>query len=233
MRAAAAVWIVGTVVTLGCATGNGQLSTELRELGEFDSLEATQGLQVTVEQGEPASVAIRTDENLLPTVETSIRNGKLHLGIWHSQWVFPSQGVQVRVVTPRVSRVEATSASSVRLDGVSQAELSVEADSSALIELRGLQVERLTAAAESAARVILEGSADSLEASSTATATFTAGELQARVVRLDASSASGGVVRATEEITGTVDSGAAFVIRGNPARRLIEVESGGQVRYGE
>lgn len=215
----------------GCGVGNGEIASETRELGEIHALEATQGIRVTVEYGEPAMVSVRTDENLLSMVETRESGGKLRVGIAHGQWAFSTGAVSVTVVTPRLDAVEATSSASVRLGGAVQPELQAKATSGARIELLGLQVDRLVAESTSDATLIAKGSADLFQASSTSGSNISAAELQAREVILDATSMSRASVTATSIVRGEVDSGASVVVRGHPETIALDIESGGAVRY--
>lgn len=223
----AAMW------AMSCGIGNGQRTTQEREAGDFDAILATQAVMVSVRYGEPVSITVEADENLLPMVETSIEGGRLHAGIRNDRWVVGAHGVRVRVVTPKLARVEATSSALVQVEGGTQPDFYAKADSSSRVEVRGLQVERLTGIAESGAQLVLEGNAGTFDARSTASANLAAGELRAGRVHLEATSLSTGVVNAIDELSGTVDSGAYFTVRGNPPRNSIRVESGAQVSYGE
>lgn len=216
---------------MGCGVGNGERVTDSRTVGEFKTVQATQGLVVSVTVGEPASVSVEADSNLMPFITSVVVGDTLRLGLVPGTWVTSAEPTRVTVVTPVLTGVEATSAASVKAEVGATPDFSAAATSSARVEVVGLQAERLRASATSSARLVLSGQAASLDAHATSTAMLALADLRAGTVQLDATSGSKGVVVATEEVAGSVDSGAFFVVRGSPARRSLSVESGATVNY--
>ena len=97
---------------LGGIRGNGHIVTESRQIQEFTSVEAEGAFEIEWAPG-PASCTIRTDENLLSHVETSMSGKKLRLE-WHGQ-LRPTHGMKVKLSSSSLSGARLTGA--VRLTG--------------------------------------------------------------------------------------------------------------------
>jgi hypothetical protein len=92
--------------------GNGHIVTENRPVQDFTSVEAEGAFDIDWVPG-AASCTIRTDENLLRHVETSMNGKKLRLE-WHGQ-LRPTHGMKVKLSSSALSGARLTGA--VRLTG--------------------------------------------------------------------------------------------------------------------
>jgi len=57
--------------------GNGQIKKETRQVSKYTSLASQGSMDVQIAYGEPGSITVEGDENLLPYIETSVENDKL------------------------------------------------------------------------------------------------------------------------------------------------------------
>ena len=92
--------------------GNGHIITENRAVEQFTSVEAEGAFDIEWVPG-PPSCTIRTDENLLHHVETSMNGKKLQLE-WHGQ-LHPTHGMKVKLSSASMTGARLTGA--VRLSG--------------------------------------------------------------------------------------------------------------------
>lgn len=229
---AVSVLVVALWMT-GCWVGNGERLIETRTVDEFTKVQVTQGVVLSAQVGEPTSLSIEADSNLMPVITSNVEAGTLHIGVAEGVWVSSAQPIRATLVAPVLEGVEATSNASVRVEGASAPEFSVVATSGAVVEVVGLQAEWLRANTTSEARLVVEGEVSKVEAESTSGSVLTLADLRARSVRLDATTKSKGVVVATEEVTGSVDTLASILVRGSPARKSLTVTTGGTVHYEE
>jgi len=88
--------------------GSGVRKTEKRDLPVFTSIETTGAFDVKVGCQQPASVAIETDDNLLPLVQTEVRDGVLRIST--TKGYSSSGGIVVRITTPDLISVKSTGA---------------------------------------------------------------------------------------------------------------------------
>src|SRR5438105_11895971 len=97
--------------------GDGNIVTENRPVQEFSSVEAEGAFDIEWIPG-PPSCTIRTDENLLRHVETSLNGKKLRLE-WHGQ-LHPTHGTKVKISSASMTGARLTGAvrlSAARLSG--------------------------------------------------------------------------------------------------------------------
>jgi len=66
-----------------CNPGSGDLATETRQVGDFDSIEASDAVNVelTVESGAETSVSVTYDDNLIDQIVTDVRGSTLEISI--------------------------------------------------------------------------------------------------------------------------------------------------------
>src|SRR5689334_22907266 len=60
--------------------GSGKKASETRKVAAFRAIDFTGSGRVDYKIGSPQSVRVETDDNLLPNVETTVKNGKLRIG---------------------------------------------------------------------------------------------------------------------------------------------------------
>lgn len=81
------VIVVGAMLLVfplaACNPGSGDLITETRDVGDFDSIEASDAVNVelTVEPGAGTSVSVTYDDNLIDQIVTEVRGSTLEISI--------------------------------------------------------------------------------------------------------------------------------------------------------
>lgn len=85
------LWKIATVVLLlspaGCSfpgertvAGDGHLVSQSREIGQFNEVSVSGSGELSVAQGSEDALTIEADENLLPLIQSEVRNGSLRIG---------------------------------------------------------------------------------------------------------------------------------------------------------
>ncbi len=139
---------------------------ETRPVEAFHALEAENALQVTlvVTPGAKPSLKVSGDDNLVPLVESVVRDGKLILGIKENTNIRTKLPLLAEVVTDQLDQVQASGATDVKVTGGSKVEqFTAEASGAARLSVAGLQTPKAIATASGASRLVLAGSAASLK----------------------------------------------------------------------
>ena len=68
-------------LSLAIHDGNGKITTDTRNPGEFHSVDLEGAYTVTIVQGPESEVRIETDQNLLQNITTTIKNGELKISL--------------------------------------------------------------------------------------------------------------------------------------------------------
>lgn len=82
--------------------GSGNLVTVTPLMEAFDEVELVGSFRVVVASGDPPSLSIRTDDNIMPFIDIGGERGTL--SIRQRENLEPSDGVTLNIVTPSLSR---------------------------------------------------------------------------------------------------------------------------------
>jgi len=174
--------------------GNGHIVTEDRPVQEFTSVEAEGAFDIQWVPG-PASCTIKTDENLLRYVETSMSGGKLRLE-WNGQ-LHPTHGMKVRLSSASLTGARLTGA--VRLTAVK-------------LSGKGFYLD-----GTGATRVTVDGAVEELMATLTGASKLDAEELRVKTAELSISGAGKAEVSASDVLKVAISGAGKVTYTGNPA----------------
>jgi hypothetical protein len=174
--------------------GNGHLVTENRPVTEFTSVEAEGAFDIEWVPG-PSSCTIRTDENLLRHVETSMNGKKLVLE-WHGQ-LHPTHGMKVKLSSASMTGARLTGAvrmTATRLSG------------------NGFYLE-----GTGATRVTVDGNVNELMATMSGASKLLADSLQVKIAAVSISGAGKAEVSASDVLKVAISGAGKVTYSGNPA----------------
>jgi hypothetical protein len=121
--------------------GSGVAATEAREVGEFRRIASSGSIDVAVRCGQPVAISVTADDNLLPYLETEVRDGVLQVEMKSGSYSFEVQPrVEVRV--PSLEGLAIEGSAGATIDGLDQPSLELSIAGSGEIEAAG-KVERL------------------------------------------------------------------------------------------
>lgn len=134
------ILVVVAALATGCpqlegVKGNGQIKSETREVKAFEWVEGGGAYTLTVEVGAPARLELRTDENLLPLVETKVSGGRLAIRTLKN--LRPTKGVEVTVATPKLRGLTIGGAVKGKVSGVDSERFSLKLSGAGSVELGG------------------------------------------------------------------------------------------------
>jgi hypothetical protein len=186
--------------------GNGHIVTEDRPVQDFTSVEAEGAFDIQWVAG-PPSCTIKTDENLLRHVETSMSGGKLRLE-WNGQ-LHPTHGMKVKLSSRSLSGARLTGA--VRLTATRLAGNGFYLDGTG------------------ATRVTVDGTVDELMATLTGASKLDAEELRVRSALLSISGAGKAEVSASDTLKVAISGAGKVTYNGNPAIER-QISGAGSIR---
>ena len=97
-------WFMGPSVR-----GNGNVTEEVRQVGDFDQIDVSRGMNVYVTQGSPAKVVVIADNNLHEVIETRVEGNTLK--IYVNENVRWAKEKKVMVTVEKLSGLETSSGS--------------------------------------------------------------------------------------------------------------------------
>ncbi len=198
-RLARAMGLVLTFLLVACQPtsvfvpemGSGQVTIETRQVnGATDLIQTCPGV-VDVTFGDKEQVTIEAEDNLLSSLTTEVKNGRLNLGVRGA--IYATKGIHYTVELKGLKSVEEANAGS--------------------ISLRGIQADSLKLSATNVGSISAEGTAQTLTAVAGNVGSIDAGALQAGEVSAEVSGAGSITVWAVNRLAATVRSSAAGDIR--------------------
>jgi hypothetical protein len=215
-------WFMGPSVK-----GNGNVTEETRQVGEFDQIHVSRGMNVYITQGSPAKVVVIADNNLHEVIETKVEGGVLKVYVNENiRW---AKEKKVMVTVEKLSGLESTSGSNAWSQNQIMSEnLEMKASSGANITM-DVNSKYLKADCSSGANIRISGLAKEAELEASSGANLKGEELKAENCKMKAS--SGGNVSSTVNgrLEAHASSGGNVVYYGEPTETDVNTSSGGNI----
>lgn len=186
--------------------GSGVRKTEKRDLPSFTAIETTGAFDVQVTCQKPASFEIEGDDNLLPLIQTEVRNGVLRVS--STKHYRTRDPILLRITVPDLTSVSSTGAGKF-----------------SVIDLKN---ENFEIHSTGAALITVEGQSNSVKISSTGAGKIDAENLRARKVEVTVTGAASVDVYASDQLDVNV-SGVGRVTYSGDAKVNKRVSGAGQV----
>ncbi|UCC88848.1 MAG: DUF2807 domain-containing protein [Anaerolineales bacterium] len=191
------MWIALTSViaaSLACAIpfgirtirGSGNVVTEEREVSGFDSVALSAFGEVIISQGDDESLTIETDDNLMPYIQTEVRNGTLELGWARNIVPVPSRSLVFRVSVKELVALNSSGAGRFEIDELDTDRLNVNLSGAGDIKINSLTATDLAITVSGAGNVEVAGAVETQEISLSGLGNYVAPDLesQAATVRI-------------------------------------------------
>jgi hypothetical protein len=209
--------------------GSGTITTENRTISEkFTGIDVSSAIEVTVEQADKVEVIVEADDNLLNTIKTEVKNGKLVIS--NESYVTIRNGTRrVTVKMPIIEDLEASSASSITNKNTLKGnQIFIKSSSAGSIKL-DLEMDAITCKSSSGSSIELKGLAMQLDTQASSGSTTKCFKLLANSIVADASSGSSIDVHPIVSLKAEASSGASIEYNSVPKNLQKKSSSGGSV----
>ncbi len=219
--------ILSSCIFTGSIEGNGKVVEETRDLGDFDKISVTRGMNVYISQGGSQKVVVKADENLLDVIETSVSDGILKVSC--NRGIRKAGSNKVLVTVPNIDLLKTTAGSNVFADDTLHLKtLEIKSTAGSNVKLL-LNAEELYVSAMAGSNISLNGTSEAFNAKANSGSNVKAGDLHTTNCDLKASSGANIWINVSKELSAKVSSGANVFYYGNPEATNIEKSSGGNV----
>jgi hypothetical protein len=209
--------------------GSGTITTENRTVTEkFTGIDVSSAIEVTLEQADKVEVIVEADDNLLNTIKTEVKNGKLVIS--NESYVTIRNGTRrVTVKMPIIEDLEASSASSITNKNTLKGnQIFIKSSSAGSIKL-DLEMDAITCKSSSGSSIELKGLAMQLDTQASSGSTTKCFKLLANSIVADASSGSSIDVHPIVSLKAEASSGASIEYNSVPKNLQKKSSSGGSV----
>jgi hypothetical protein len=211
--------------------GSGNVTTEKRIVeGDFTKISVSNAIELVVEQSDTTEIIVEADDNIQKEIITKVENGTLIIKSRHG--TFRDTKRKVTVKTPKIDKLEASSASTVSSKGLLQGEnLDLETSSASTMDLN-VETDNINIDSGSGSTVSIKGKALRIKTSASSGSSINAHQLLANEVHADAS--SGGSINVHPIVSLKAEASSGGSINYDIAPKTIEKtsNSGGSISQG-
>jgi hypothetical protein len=208
--------------------GSGNVITEKRSINTpFTKIDASTGVEVIVEQGNPTEVIVEVDDNLMEHIITRVENGTLIVKIEGN--INSMESAIVHVKTTTINGLESSSGASIRSKSTLKGtNLTVKTSSGSTINT-DLEYEKVESESSSGSEITLSGKALIVKTNSSSGSTINAQELAANEITAESTSGSNTTVNPIVLLNAKASSGSSIEYVKEPKKVVNEESSGGSV----
>jgi hypothetical protein len=123
-----------------CVDGNGQRTSQTRDLPAFERIQVNGDFDVQVDTGHASSALLQADENLLSYIVTHVSGDKLIIEAKNGICLRPSHPIEIIVTAPVIRNLEMNGSGSMYCYGLHSDELLIRLIGSGQVECYQLQV---------------------------------------------------------------------------------------------
>jgi hypothetical protein len=115
--------------------GNGSVKTETRDVAPFEAITCDGGYEVQINCQAQQSLAIETDENLLPRIKTEVHNKTLHIDT--KGMLFPTHGIRIVVSVPNITEFTSNGSTDGDINNINNSALDINIHGSGKLNING------------------------------------------------------------------------------------------------
>jgi len=198
--------------------GNGNIKTETRSAGEFNSVDVSGAMDLYVKHDSVRSVRIEADENLLQHIVVIEEGHKLVIRPERGYNLKPSGAIKVYVSSPVFHRLEASGACDIISENkiMSDGELVIDMSGSCDADVE-LNAPKVFADMSGSSDITLKGETKDLVIDGSGSTGVKSMELMAENVQIDISGAGSAEVFASVKLDVDISGAASVTYKGNAA----------------
>ncbi|MBN1454293.1 MAG: DUF2807 domain-containing protein [Anaerolineales bacterium] len=203
----------------GAVAGSGVVETETRQVAEFQSISVDYPADITIRQGDSESVTIEAEDNLLPQLAATVRNGTLYFENTERNWqdrVDPTKTVLVTITVVELNKVQFPTAGKMLIEGLQTDSLTVSVSGAGDVTLTELEAGDLEFNLSGAGNINADGACERLQLSISGLGNFNGGDLESRDAEVHISGAGSATVWAEQALDASISGAGSVDYYGEP-----------------
>jgi hypothetical protein len=207
--------------------GSGNVISEERKIEGFNGVSVNAGMNLFIKQGDSETLMIEAEDNLIPLIETEVKNGRLE--IRYKQFLSfgfsPTKPVNLFVTVKELNSINASSGSSVKSEEIKTDNLKINLSSGALGEII-VQSSQINADASSGSVIRISGKTDNQNIGLSSSGNYDAENLSSKTANVNVSSGSSAKINVSDSLDVNISSGSVVQYSGTP-KISSNISSGG------
>ncbi|MFA9371691.1 MAG: head GIN domain-containing protein [Labilibaculum antarcticum] len=194
--------------------GNGNVQTEEREVGNFESIKVNGAFTIYLSQDDDCSLKVVADENLLDVIKTKVKGDVLYISTEKS--IYKSKEMKLYIGFKHLSGLKANGAISLKSDQMLRFdELDIEINGASSAELE-LTANRLRIDNSGASTIKLAGKCDEVSIDISGAGSVSAYDLIVKRGSIDISGVGSGKVCVEEDLRVSISGIGSVKYKGEP-----------------
>jgi hypothetical protein len=202
----------------GCAKksvkGSGNVISETRQVADFDRIHLKGVGKAFLTRGEKVSIEIKTDDNIIPLIETSVSGGKLIIS--DKNYNLKPTTLHYFITVNDLKGISVSGSANLSCDSTLSSDTFIAEISGSGDMSLDLEVDNLESAISGSGSMRFAGKADLLSASITGSGELGAMDLEAKEVLLAITGSGDADVHATESLSAKITGSGDVRYKGNP-----------------
>jgi hypothetical protein len=208
--------------------GSGRLVIVTFGFRDFSRISLSQSFKATIRKSESYSIRVEVDDNIKQYVLAHQSGNAVSIGLEDNS--YSNVTMNVTIETPDVSSIEASGASSIRLDGfVLDHDLQVVASGASLIN-GNLTAREVTFNLTGSSNVELTGGANVLSVYGTGATQLSLFDFPVMTCKVNMTGGSVSNVRVSDYLEVSLTGGSVLRYKGNPSTKIISVTGGSVIQ---
>jgi len=202
----------------GAASGSGKIETVTHTLGEFDSIAIAYPAKIVVNQGDEYLVTIEAENNLLPQLVATVRDGALVIENGEGNYfkrVAPTQAVKITITVKDLNEIVLARPGRVEVNGLKTGRLDLGLKSAGEVILQDLEADSLNVYMYDG-KVISAGKANQLSVSIGKVGEFDGTNLQTQTANVQIGGTASTTVRVSDSLSASLSGSVAMNYYGSP-----------------
>jgi len=211
----------------GAVSGSGKIETVTRPPGEFDSIAIAYPATIVVNQGNEYLVTVEADDNLLPQLVTTLRDGALFIENGEGNYfkrVSPTQAVKITITVKDLNEIVLARPGRVEVNGLKTGKLDLGLKSAGEVIVQDLEADSLNVYIYGG-KVISAGTANQLSVSIGKVGEFDGTNLQTQTANVQIGGTASTTVRVSDSLSVSLRGSVAVNYYGSP-KEIHEAISG-------
>jgi len=198
--------------------GSGKITTETREVDDFTAIELDYPAQVTVTQGNSVSVKIEGEDNVLPGLQTRVRNNRLEIfyRVEDGDYVSPTRAVKITIVVKDLREVDFGSAGDLTINGLETDGLDISVSGAGSLKVNDLAAKKFSVDLSGAGSMSANGVADDFRLNISGFGSFSGRDLQSKTAEVDLSGAGSATLWVEDELDAQLSGVGSVNYYGSP-----------------
>jgi hypothetical protein len=209
--------------------GSGKIVTENRDVTGFHEVDLAGTGELTLDQGSTESLTVEADDNILPKIQTQVRDGRLIIEVEHGYSLQPSGPIRYKVVARELTGVGVSGSGKVLTGNLRCGDLTLRVSGSGALRLNDLAADNLEARISGSGDIEVPGKVNHQEVRISGSGEYHAQQLESQSADVTISGSGDSTVWVRDTLSAHVSGSGDIAYYGSP-RVAKRISGSGKVR---